>query len=1139
MSISLLRQLLMKEAVKKSAGASGIMTINKGIAADVEKLVQKYVNDALAQGVDLDTLSESQLKYIIELNKPKTPKVFFGQEAADQLNKLFPKKGEVIPLPMKRTFKQEIEAMKKSGDLVDEDNMVISKKITDRDMFKKANEKFQKPIKEKQNMGEFGEINVETDYSTSINRPEFFDPKAKNMYGKTVKIGVEFIEKEKERILNTINRKKKEMVPRTHSNYKLLKKSLQDQEDALEAIKITEDLGGNENMFDFLRTQNISDYSSKPLKRSNYVKTDAEIKAEIEAGNKKGIEAIKKGKLDDDPENMATGGRAGYAVGNQVTPQVDARMNLDYNTLINQNEAQRVTQAQNRNPGIMRPTMADVAGAVQTDPRAGIKEAFLNERLSGGERFGDAIPDFDSYGTYTGSDQLLKDYAAAGRGTPSSQLVRLPEGNPYAYGGPGYYEYDGSSFSKTADLNMTPEYEKMIRSNYNLNQINQNTVPRKITQDDIDTANFFGPMYTGFDYSQSTDWSPGQPAPDGYRVVDMMGDQFLERMYPSKEEVAGLPGMMGPLPLGLMMPPSSNYQDPDAGLSGQEYAEKYNIPYAKGGRAGHYTGGMVDVEPNLSDIGHGSDALMARTRLVSPDGQATTSTGLNYLLAEDNDNIRVPFKDGLKVYPKIMASKSNEGLGDGKNVDLQDLTYGGTLMYDKGPLSAGIEYLKGKDKFDFKNKDDTLFKDTTDRELANLILMMKLKNGLIKFKGNKDNQMINFSKSFADGGRIGFSKGKAVAKGLDYLMDLFKPKPKVIFDEKRFREGPINLDFLENIDKKDLEPFIRSRDTMGPGGYGMYDDFADMPSGLQAAELISRIKGPRNTINYEAAEMFIGKKLKGNESVDELIEMLIEKKAEGGRIGFSKGKGVDLLRRGFLKTMGAAGAGIAALKTGLLGLGGKQATKEVAKEIITTPAAAGKPAWFDALVTRVVNEGEDVTKKFATKDREIVHATKVDDDAMVTVYRDLDDGTVRVDIDDATTNVMGEQGDSVVSLQVKGGQLEEGVKGKTPVEFEAVEADYRNYTTSPDGDYDTEVVENVVNNTKDLTADLTKLKIYARGDNKPTMKELVESKKRQTKLEQAAKDPADYASDRGPQFDLPDPEPDDFASGGLAGMLGE
>ena len=63
-------------------------------------------------------------------------------------------------------------------------------------------------------------------------------------------------------------------------------------------------------------------------------------------------------------------------------------------------------------------------------------------------------------------------------------------------------------------------------------------------------------------------------------------------------------------------------------------------------RTDKYTGGMVDVEPNLSDIGHGSDSLMARTRLISPNNQATTSTGLNYLLAEDNDNIRVPFSKG-------------------------------------------------------------------------------------------------------------------------------------------------------------------------------------------------------------------------------------------------------------------------------------------------------------------------------------------------------------------------------------------------------------------------------------------------------------------------------------------------------------
>ena len=129
----------MKDAVKKSAGSSGIMTINKNISQEVEKQVQKYVNDALAQGVDLDTLSESQLKYIIELNKPKMPKVYSGQEAMDQLNQLFPQKGKILPFKQKRSFAEEIEAMKKSGDIVDEDKMVISEKITDREMFKKAN----------------------------------------------------------------------------------------------------------------------------------------------------------------------------------------------------------------------------------------------------------------------------------------------------------------------------------------------------------------------------------------------------------------------------------------------------------------------------------------------------------------------------------------------------------------------------------------------------------------------------------------------------------------------------------------------------------------------------------------------------------------------------------------------------------------------------------------------------------------------------------------------------------------------------------------------------------------------------------------------------------------------------------------
>ncbi len=84
--------------------------------------------------------------------------------------------------------------------------------------------------------------------------------------------------------------------------------------------------------------------------------------------------------------------------------------------------------------------------------------------------------------------------------------------------------------------------------------------------------------------------------------------------------------------------PDFDPDDPDY----QEFLKNRN-------RDDYYTGGMVDVEPDLSDIGHGSDALMARTRLLSPNNMATTSTGLNYLLAEDNDNIRIPFGKGKLV----------------------------------------------------------------------------------------------------------------------------------------------------------------------------------------------------------------------------------------------------------------------------------------------------------------------------------------------------------------------------------------------------------------------------------------------------------------------------------------------------------
>jgi hypothetical protein len=111
------------------------------LLADVDKLLQKYINDAMQQGVDIETLSPDQLKMIVAMNSKPTNRVISGSSTEGKAitEKLFGKKGEVVEFPQKRSFKEEIDAMKKSGDLVDEDNMVISEKITDREMFKNSN----------------------------------------------------------------------------------------------------------------------------------------------------------------------------------------------------------------------------------------------------------------------------------------------------------------------------------------------------------------------------------------------------------------------------------------------------------------------------------------------------------------------------------------------------------------------------------------------------------------------------------------------------------------------------------------------------------------------------------------------------------------------------------------------------------------------------------------------------------------------------------------------------------------------------------------------------------------------------------------------------------------------------------------
>jgi len=266
------------------------------------------------------------------------------------------------------------------------------------------------------------------------------------------------------------------------------------------------------------------------------------------------------------------------------------------------------------------------------------------------------------------------------------------------------------------------------------------------------------------------------------------------------------------------------------------------------------------------------------------------------------------------------------------------------------------------------------------------------------------------------------------------------------------------------------------------------------------------------------------------DEIENLKNKMRDDKADGGimRLGFKDG----MNRRTFLKifsglvSLPIIGKVLKPLKVG------KKVTQV---PIIKTGDVPGKPEWFDQLVNKVILEGDEVTKRFATQERQVVHMKKIDDETTVMVTQDLNDGSIMVDVDDPIRNVMGESGqETSVQMMLKKNPGDES-NPATVDEFSFTENDMRNYMDGPD-DYTTEFTENTVNKMKDLTSDLGKVKSYATG-KKQTMKEFIESKKRKDKVRFAEEKPAEYAAERGPEVDY-DPEPD-FARGGIARMLGE
>jgi hypothetical protein len=406
-----------------------------------------------------------------------------------------------------------------------------------------------------------------------------------------------------------------------------------------------------------------------------------------------------------------------------------------------------------------------------------------------------------------------------------------------------------------------------------------------------------------------------------------------------------------------------------------------------------------------------------------------------------------------------------------------------------------------------------------------------------------------FLNQFLSQGKKG--KGEVVKFPKDKIKDINKAKSRP--PETEIIKGIQTTRGLGDLFPKQLEKTVTVRTVI--------EDIKKLKPIESMKETNRVLKGEGKYKNLSKADR---EKIASDESVtDHIFERNIIDETEdfayggvagmlGERTGFSKGKLANLARRNFMKLLGGAAAGIGALKTGAFKFLGKEAAP-VAKEVVTTPNVAGKPAWFDALVNKVILKGEDVTKKFATKERELVNTKQINDFAEATVYRDLDTNTVRVNfgsklkIDPNKPYEKGNISRAVndpdqIDLIVKGPEdieptlikTKEGFVqrrgGKTKAEFEAYESEPR--VANQDGDIEFDG-ERMVNNVDDLMQDVSVLEEFATG-KKLTGKKAIKAKKKQENFEKFTHDTSaqsDYIVNKYGEGD--------FASGGIARMLGE
>ena len=384
-------------------------------------------------------------------------------------------------------------------------------------------------------------------------------------------------------------------------------------------------------------------------------------------------------------------------------------------------------------------------------------------------------------------------------------------------------------------------------------------------------------------------------------------------------------------------------------------------------------------------------------------------------------------------------------------------------------------------------------------------------------------------------------KGKVIEFPRDKITDWTKSQSRP--PETEIIKGIETTRGLGDLFPKQLEKTVTVRTVI--------EDIKKMKPIDSMKETNKVLRGEGKYKNLSKADR---EKIAGDESVtDHIFERNIidetEDFAQGGRTGLSyllaedTNERVPLKdghspgRRNFLKIMGGLAALPVVGKFFKFAKPAAKASKVADLTQVPIKNIEGMPAWFKPLVNKVIKEGEEM--KVTEYDRLITHRTELPNSKTeVYVNQDLNTGDVWVDIGAEKHGFASGKYGQPVRLEYKAAEEIEPIlakhmdpnnpkgewlpnKGqKTKEEFWVEEAEFTG------GHPENVKFEEVsVNKFGKHESDFSEVEAFAKGKIKKDARKVSES------LQKEGEDLADHFSNY--------PDPDDYADGGIAKMLGE